>query len=85
LRIRGALKTGSVTVIQGFNSSLDVSPHFHVLFVDGVYSLSAGKAPVADASARGVVATGPRSGCRIVRVRGPTADVDTFVVTCSLR
>jgi hypothetical protein len=129
LRIRGALKTGSVTAIQRFNSSLDVSPHFHVLFLDGVYSLSAGKAPVfhptpaptdedvarvvasvfrrlerkltdrepsarqrrfvdsapllvamADASARGVVATGPRRGCRIVRVRGPTADVDAFVM-----
>jgi hypothetical protein len=26
------------------------------------------------------VATGPRSGCRIVRVRGPTADVDAFVM-----
>jgi hypothetical protein len=33
-----------------------------------------------DASARGVVATGPRRGCRIVRVRGPTADVDAFVM-----
>jgi hypothetical protein len=35
---------------------------------------------MAEASARGVVATGPRRGCRIVRVRGPTADVDAFVM-----
>jgi hypothetical protein len=27
-----------------------------------------------------VVATGPRRGCRLVRVRGPTADVDAVVV-----
>jgi Putative transposase/Transposase zinc-binding domain len=129
LRIRGTLKTGAVTVIQRFNSALDVSPHFHVLFLDGVYSFSAGRNPVfhptpgprdedvahvaaavfrrverkladrqstarqrrfvestpllvamADASARGVVATGPRRGCRIVRVRGPTANVDAFVM-----
>jgi len=35
---------------------------------------------MADASARGAVATGPRRGCRIVRVRGSTADVDAFVM-----
>jgi hypothetical protein len=35
---------------------------------------------MADASGRGVVATGPRRGCRIVRLRGPSADVDAFVV-----
>ena len=129
LGIRGVVKTGAVTVIQRFNSALDVSPHFHVLFLDGVYSFSAGRKPIfhptpaprdegiarvaaaifrrverrladrelgagqrrfvenaplllamADASARGVVATGPRRGCRIVRVRGPTADVDAFVM-----
>jgi hypothetical protein len=34
---------------------------------------------IADASARGA-ATGPRRGWRIVRVRGPTADVDAFVM-----
>src|SRR4051812_44241100 len=34
LGIRGAIKTGAVTVIQRFNSALDVSPHFHVLFMD---------------------------------------------------
>jgi len=123
------IKTGAVTVIQRFNSALEVSPHFHVLFLDGVYSFSVGRRPVfhptpaprdddvarvaaavfrrverkladpepvagqrrfienaplliamADASARGVVATGPRRGCRIVRVRGPTADVDAVVM-----
>ena len=129
LGIRGVVKTGAVTVIQRFNSALDVSPHFHVLFLDGVYSFPTGAAPVfhptpgptdedvarvvaavfrrveqklvdhepatrqrrfvedapllvamAEASARGVVATGPRRGCRIVRVKGPTADVDAFVL-----
>ena len=35
---------------------------------------------MAEASARGVIATGPRAGCRIVRVRGPTAEVDAFVL-----
>jgi hypothetical protein len=129
LGIRGAIKTGAVTVIQRFNSALDVSPHFHALFLDGVYSFPIGRKPVfhptpaprdedvahvaaavfrrverkvadrepgagqrrfvenaplliamAAASARGVVATGPRPGCRIVRVRGPTADVDAFVM-----
>ena len=129
LGIRGTTKTGAVTVIQRFNSALDVSPHFHVLFLDGVYSFPVGRKPtfhpapaprdddvarvaaavsrrverkladrepsaaqrrfvegaplliaMADASARGVVATGPRRGCRTVRVRGPTADVDAFVM-----
>ena len=119
LGIRGALKTGAVTVIQRFNSALDVAPHFHSLFTDGVYTFpSAGKpifhpvpapsdahvaevaaavfrrverkvggrdpaaqqrrfeenAPLlvalAEASARGVIATGPRRGCRVLRVRG---------------
>lgn len=129
LGIPGSLKTGAVAVIQRFNSALDVSPHFHVLFLDGVYSFPVGRKPIfhptpaprdddvacvaaaifrrverrladrepsarerrfvenapllvamADASARGVVATGPRRGCRIVRVRGPTADLDAFVM-----
>ena len=35
---------------------------------------------MAEASVRGVVATGPRRGCRIVRVRGPTADVDALLM-----
>ena len=35
---------------------------------------------MAEASARGVIATGPRRGCRVVRVRGPTAEVDAFVM-----
>src|SRR5439155_22246224 len=32
------------------------------------------------ASASGVVATGPRRGCRIVRIRGVPADVDVFLM-----
>lgn len=35
---RGA-QTGAITVIQRFNSALDVSPHFHTLFADGVFVL----------------------------------------------
>jgi Putative transposase len=46
LGIKGVLKTGAVTVIQRFNSALGASPHFHTLFLDGVYSFSLGRAPV---------------------------------------
>jgi hypothetical protein len=46
LGIRGPIKTGAVTVIQRFNSALDVSPHFHVLFMDGLYSFPVGRKPV---------------------------------------
>jgi len=46
LGIKGALKTGAVTVIQRFNSALGASPHFHTLFLDGVYSFPLGRAPV---------------------------------------
>jgi len=35
---------------------------------------------MADAAARGLVATGPRRGYRIVRVRGPTGHVDAVVM-----
>jgi len=35
---------------------------------------------LAEASAAGVVATGPRRGCRVVRVRGPAADVDAVLL-----
>lgn len=35
---------------------------------------------LAAASAAGVVATGPRRGCRIMRVRGPVADVDAVLL-----
>jgi len=42
----GALKTGAVTVIQRFNSALGANPHFHTLFLDGVYTLPVGRAPV---------------------------------------
>jgi hypothetical protein len=129
LGLRGALKTGAVTVIQRFNSALDVSPHFHTLFMDGVYSFPVGGKPVfhplpaprdeevaevaaevfrrvegklraddsddsqqrlieeapllaalTEASCRGIIATGPRRGCRVVRVRGLAADVDACVM-----
>ena len=122
-------RPGAVTVIQRFNSALDVAPHFHSLFLDGVHTFPAGRKPVflpvpsptdedvaevaagvfrrvtrklddgepaaeqrafmdsapllialAEASAGGVIATGPRRGCRVGRVRGVTADVDAFVM-----
>jgi hypothetical protein len=125
----GAIKTGAVTVIQRFNPALGANPHFHRLFLDGVYTFPVGRAPVfhptpapndedvahvaaavfsrverrladrepgavqrrfvedapvlvamAEASAGGVVATGPRRGRRIVRVRGAPADLEAFVM-----
>ena len=128
LRVRGALETGAVTVIQRFNSAIDLSVHYHTLFLDGVYSFPPGREPVfhptpaptdedvarvaaavfrrvecvvadrepdaaqrrfiesapilaavAEESARGVVATGPRRGRRIIRIRGAPVDVDAFL------
>ncbi|MES1166925.1 MAG: transposase, partial [Pseudomonadota bacterium] len=46
LRVRGSLKTGAVTVIQRFSAALGANPHFHTLFLDGVYSFPAGGQPV---------------------------------------
>jgi hypothetical protein len=46
LGLRGTLKTGAVTVVQRFNSALDLSPHFHALVLDGVYSFPGGRKPV---------------------------------------
>ena len=129
LGLRGELKTGAVTVIQRFNSAVDLSPHFHALVLDGVYSFPVGRTPVfhptpapadedvarvvtavfrrverkladrepsvgqrrfaegaplliamAEASARGVVGTGPRRGCRIIRIRGAPVNVDVFLM-----
>ena len=37
--IRGALKTGGVTVIQRFGSALNLNVHFHTLMIDGVYEI----------------------------------------------
>src|SRR5450432_4920931 len=44
--VMGAVKTGAVTVIQRFNSALGANPHFHTLFLDGVYTFPVGRAPV---------------------------------------
>jgi hypothetical protein len=128
LGIRGVLKAGAVAVVQRFNSALGASPHFHTLFLDGVYSFLGGSTPVfhptpapraediarvaaavcrrverklsgrelptaqrqfeegaqvwcalAGASAGGVIATGPRRGRYLIRVRGARADVDAVV------
>jgi hypothetical protein len=35
-----------VTVIQRFNSALGANPHFHTVFLDGVYTFPVGRAPV---------------------------------------
>jgi hypothetical protein len=39
----GAIKTGAVTVIQRFNSALAANPHFHTLFLDGIYTFPVGR------------------------------------------
>ena len=36
----GDLKTGAVTFIQRFGSSLNLNPHLHILAVDGVFEIS---------------------------------------------
>ena len=46
LGVRGALKTGAIAVIQRFNSAAAASPHFHTLFLDGVFAFRAGAAPI---------------------------------------
>lgn len=38
LGVRGLLKTGAVTVIQRFDSTLGLNVHFHSLVIDGVYA-----------------------------------------------
>jgi hypothetical protein len=43
-RIRGSLKTGGVTVIQRFGSTLNLNVHFHTLMIDGVYAVGPGGA-----------------------------------------
>jgi hypothetical protein len=129
LGIGGPLKTEAVTVIQRFNSALDLAPHFHTLFMDGLYIFPPGRQPtfhpvpgptdedvaqvaaavfrrverklmvrdpsggqrtflepapllaaLAESSSRGVIATGPRRGGRVLRVRGAAAEVDAFVL-----
>jgi hypothetical protein len=46
LGVEGALKTGAIAVIQRFNSAAAASPHFHTLFLDGVFAFRAGTAPM---------------------------------------
>jgi hypothetical protein len=46
LFIPGALKTGAVAVIQRFNSAAAASPHFHTLFLDGVFAFRPGAPPL---------------------------------------
>ena len=46
LGVTGTVKTGAIAVIQRFNSAAAASPHFHTLFLDGVFSFAPGAAPV---------------------------------------
>ena len=62
----GAVKTGAVTVIQRFNSALGANPHFHTLFLDGVYTFPVGRAPVTDSGIWG----GPRPSAPATAARG---------------
>jgi hypothetical protein len=111
LGFRGQLRTGAMTVVQRFGSSLALNVHFHTLAVDGVWTTQADgsldfhplPAPtdrdvariaravcrkvqrmtthgkdddeqpslldtLANASAQGLVATGPRRGWRVLRL-----------------
>ena len=42
---KASSKTGAVTLIQRFGGSLNVNPHFHMLFIDGIYELGADLQP----------------------------------------
>lgn len=42
----GATATGSVTVTQRFGSALNLNPHFHSLFLDGVYHRPSSDGPL---------------------------------------
>jgi len=37
--VASGVKTGAVTLIQRFGSALNLNPHLHMLFLDGVYRL----------------------------------------------
>jgi hypothetical protein len=54
LGLRGALKTGGLTVIQRFNSAVDASVHFHSLMLDGLYQLSRWGRPRVPSDARAI-------------------------------
>jgi hypothetical protein len=41
-----SLHTGSVTAIQRFGGALNINPHFHSLFIDGVYLKRNGSSPL---------------------------------------
>jgi Putative transposase len=75
LGVNGAVKTGAIAVIQPFNSAAAASPHFHTLFLDGVFSFAPGAAPLfhptpapRDEDVVRVVAAGCRAAARH---RGP--------------
>jgi len=41
--VASGAKTGAVTLIQRFGSALNLNIHFHMLFLDGVYSFDEGR------------------------------------------
>ena len=43
---KGGGKSGAVVVVQRCSSDLKLNPHFHALFLDGVYRSAAGETPV---------------------------------------
>ena len=71
-------RCGSVTFVQGFGSSINLKPHFHVLFFDGVYVPAAdGGAPVfvaapplADEDVQEIVETAAQRIVRLLQRRG---------------
>ena len=78
-------RCGSVTFVQRFGSSINLNPHFHVLFLDGVYVPAAdGGAPVfvaapplADEDVQEIVETAAQ---RIVRLRQRRGLLDDSLV-----
>jgi hypothetical protein len=42
--VAAGARTGAVTLIQRFGSALNLNPHLHMLFLDGVYFFNGGRA-----------------------------------------
>ena len=74
---RGA-RCGSVTFVQRFGSSINLNPHFHVLFFVGVYVPAAdggtpvfvAAPPLADEDVQEIVETAARRIVRLLQRRG---------------
>jgi len=82
-------RTGAVTLIQRFGSALNLNPHLHMLFLDGAYSFTRGKATfhrarrpahdelvhLLDALSRRIVRLLERRGLLIVDPQYPELDL----------